>query len=168
MPLTETGYNRAAAISYADKWALGRNPAYYDFEYIGGDCTNYISQCIFAGAGVMNYTPITGWYYNSLLSRAPAWSGVEYLYNFLTGNKGPGPYGRKVPMEQAVPGDICQLLFTGTVYGHTPFIVWTGEPKIPENILIDAHTNDSKNRPLSTYSYKEIRFIHIDGVRKYV
>ena len=47
-------YDRLEAVSYAHRWAYGRNPAFYDYEEIGGDCTNYASQCIYAGTGVMN------------------------------------------------------------------------------------------------------------------
>lgn len=77
-------YDRAAAVRYAHIWAYGRNPRYYDYESIGGDCTNFASQCIYAGAGVMNDTPTFGWYYINANDKAPAWTGVEYLYNFLT------------------------------------------------------------------------------------
>ena len=52
--LIETGYDRRRAVEYALRWALSRNPEYYDFEDIGGDCTNFVSQCLFAGCGVMN------------------------------------------------------------------------------------------------------------------
>ncbi len=38
--MKEIGYNRQAAVDYAQKWAYGRNPNYLDFEEIGGDCTN--------------------------------------------------------------------------------------------------------------------------------
>ena len=38
-------YNRNAAISYAKKWALARNPEYYNFDVVGGDCTSFVSQC---------------------------------------------------------------------------------------------------------------------------
>lgn len=79
-------YDRDAAVNYARKWAMDRNPAYYDFEEIGGDCTNFASQCIFAGARIMNYTPTMGWYYRSSYDRTPSWSGVRYLYEFLTNN----------------------------------------------------------------------------------
>ena len=44
-------YDRKAAVLYAHQWAYGRNPAYYDYEELGGDCTNFASQCIFAGSG---------------------------------------------------------------------------------------------------------------------
>ena len=56
-------YDRSAAVLYAHQWAYGRNPAFYDYENVGGDCTNFASQCVFAGSGVMNFTPDFGWYY---------------------------------------------------------------------------------------------------------
>jgi len=45
-------YNRTVAVSYADTWWNGRNPAWGNFDPPngGGDCTNYISQVIYAGA----------------------------------------------------------------------------------------------------------------------
>ena len=75
--LTLYPYDRQAAVRYASRWAYGRNPAYADFDALGGDCTNFASQCLYAGAGVMDFTPTFGWYYRSLRDRAPAWTGVE-------------------------------------------------------------------------------------------
>ena len=69
--LIDVTYDREAAISYAAKWAFQRNPKYYDFHGIGGDCTNFVSQCIYAGAKVMNFTPTFGWYYISPDDRTP-------------------------------------------------------------------------------------------------
>ena len=37
-------YDRRAAVRYANRWAFGRNPAYYDYEEVGGDCTSFASQ----------------------------------------------------------------------------------------------------------------------------
>ncbi len=159
--MADTAYNRAAAVAYARKWALGRNPAYYDFENIGGDCTNFASQCIYAGAGIMNYTPVTGWFYRSASDRTASWTGVEYLYRFLVNNRGAGPYGRVVSRGEVLPGDIVQLgRWDGDFY-HCPVIIAT-EPQI----LVAAHSYDSLDRPLSTYSYEVARFIHIEGVRE--
>ena len=70
-------YNRIEAVIYAHRWAYSCNPAFYDFEEIGGDCTNYASQCIYAGTGVMNFTPTFGWYYIDTNDRSPSWRGVE-------------------------------------------------------------------------------------------
>ena len=156
----ELTYNPTAAVDYARKWALDRNPSFYDFEEIGGDCTNFASQCIYAGAGVMNYTPIMGWYYNSSYDRTPSWSGVEYLYNFLTTNKGVGPYARVVSATEVQPGDIVQLgTMTGDFY-HSPVIT-----AITPIILVAAHTYDALDRPLTSYIFDQVRFLHIEGVR---
>lgn len=159
-------YEREKAIGYAHKWAFGRNPKFHDFENLGGDCTNFISQCIYAGCRVMNYTPTYGWYYISLHSRSPAWTGVPYLYNFLTANKGAGPYGHEAPLHYARPGDIVQLSFDGQAYGHSLFVVSAGAPPDANNILIATHTYDADHKRLSSYAFASHRLICIDGARK--
>lgn len=53
--MKEIQYDRKKAVEYAQKWAYKRNPNYYNYDAIGGDCTNFVSQCIFAGSQVMNY-----------------------------------------------------------------------------------------------------------------
>lgn len=153
-------YLRNEAVLYAREWALGRNPAYYDFEHIGGDCTNFASQCVLAGARVMNYTPVMGWYYRTLADRAAAWSGVEYLYNFLVNNLAQGPYGHVVPAEEAMPGDLVQLGGRDGHFYHCPVIT-----AVSPGILVAAHSFDALDRRLSSYSFDVARFLHIDGVR---
>lgn len=157
-------YDRSAAVAYARKWAYARNPAYYDFSEIGGNCTNFASQCIYAGSGVMNYTPTYGWYYISVNNRAPAWTGVNELYRFLTTNRGSGPQGRVVGLEEIEEGDIIQLRFLGSdKFDHTPVVTDVGE-RTPETIQIAANSRDSLCRPLSSYRYEELRPIHIFNV----
>lgn len=157
-------YDREAALRYAQKWALGRNPAFYDYETIGGDCTNFASQCLFAGTGVMNYTPDLGWYYINANQKSPSWTGVTYFYNFVTREKqNPGPFGVETDLENVLPGDFAQLRFRQGAFGHTPIIVEMGTPPTLENTLIAAHSYDAYRRPLSTYTFLEIRFLHIQG-----
>ena len=38
-----------------------------------------------------------------------------------------------------------------------------GRPVTPENILLAAHSYDVDYRPLSTYTYQSIRYLHILG-----
>ena len=159
--MQEIPYNRDAAVAYARRWALGRNPAYYNFNNIGGDCTNFASQCIYAGAQTMNFTSVFGWYYRSSYDRTASWTGVEYLYEFLNNNPGIGPYARIVPQEQAKPGDIVQLGTESGVFYHTPVIT-----AVTPIILVAAHSDDALNRPLSSYNYENARFLHIEGVRR--
>lgn len=154
-------YNRAAAVAYAERWALSRNPAYYDFENLGGDCTNFASQCIYAGCGVMNYTPVTGWYYITANNRTASWTGVEYLYRFLVNNQSVGPFARVVPYTEVQPGDVVQLGNEGGHFYHSPVVVGV----IQNEIYVAAHTFDALWRPLSTYSFARLRCLHIEGAR---
>lgn len=157
-------YDRNAAVRYAHQWAYARNPNYYNYDKIGGDCTNFASQCLYAGTGVMNYTPTFGWYYHDANHKAPAWSGVVYFYNFMTRKEvSPGPFGIETTLENLEPGDFIQLRFNKPVFAHTPIIVAMGNPPTLENTLVAAHSYDADWRPVSTYAYQEIRFLHILG-----
>jgi len=158
-------YDREAAVAYAHRWAYYRNPAYYNFENLGGDCTNFASQCIYAGGAVMNYTPVYGWYYRNLNDRAPAWSGVNEFYRFMTGNQGVGPFARETSVSEMQIGDVVQLATQHPYYHHTPVIVQINGTPTLENILVAAHTYDADYRPLSSYPINKIRFLHIDGIR---
>lgn len=48
-------YERERVLKYAKRWAYDRNPQFYNFDNVGGDCTSFVSQCILAGSNVMNY-----------------------------------------------------------------------------------------------------------------
>jgi hypothetical protein len=158
-------YNRDKAVEYAHTWAFKRNPAYYNFDPLGGDCTNFASQVLYSGSGVMNFQPVYGWYFVNANNRSPSWSGVEFLYNFLIDNKGKGPFAEKVDVGNIMPGDLIQLSFMGDEFQHTPIVVQTANPADFDNILVTTHTFDSDNRSLSSYHWNEIRFLHILGVR---
>lgn len=156
-------YNREKALAYAREWAMKRNPAYLNFDNLGGDCTNFASQCLYAGSGVMNPTQIYGWYYYSSSKRTASWTGVPYLYNFLTGNKGVGPFAQEVDASAVEPGDIIQLGRADGTFYHSPVIVAISD----DEIYVAAHTFDAYMRPLSTYEYDQARYLHILGVRNW-
>ncbi|MFX0206925.1 MAG: GH25 family lysozyme, partial [Candidatus Hodarchaeota archaeon] len=42
-------YSPTGATSYAEYWWDKRNPHYYDYSNVGGDCANFVSQCLIAG-----------------------------------------------------------------------------------------------------------------------
>lgn len=42
----QQAYRRDLAVAYADRWWNAGNPAFEEFDV---DCTNYVSQCLFAG-----------------------------------------------------------------------------------------------------------------------
>jgi hypothetical protein len=155
-------YNRQAAVNYAYDYAFSRNPKYYDYSNLGGDCTNFISQCVFAGINVMNYTKITGWYYNNASDRTASWTAADIFGKFLIANNGSGPMGSLVKDTELEIGDVIQLSFKDGVFTHSLLVV-----SIYPEITISTHTNDAYDRPLRTYNYEKIRYIHIAGGQKY-
>ena len=165
--LTEISYDREKAIAYAREWALSRNPLFADFTGGGGNCTNFVSQCMLAGCSVMDFTPTFGWYYRSINDRAPAWSGVDELYGFLTDSGGfaterggVGPYATVArSMRQVEVGDVVQLANSAGEFYHTLII----SEITPNDILICAHSDDALDRPLSSYNYASLRILHIMG-----
>ena len=147
-------YDREAALRYAHRWAYDRNPEYYDFDGLGGDCTNFVSQVLAAGGAEQNYSQ-NGWYFNSINDRSPSWSGVNELYEFLVSEHDVGPRARVVDVYEAMAGDIVQLGSFENGYYHSLIIV------DPENMLVAAHTVDSDYRPLSSYNYDYFRVLHV-------
>lgn len=161
-------YDREIAVAYAVKWAKRRNPTYYDFSKIGGDCTNFVSQCIYAGTREMNFTPILGWYYRSANNRSASWTDVDYLYNFLTKNivlngvgNGSGPFAEEVSLSNLSVGDVVQLAYNQTDYTHS-LIVIDFKGKVP---LVAAHSVDALYKPLTAYPHPHKRYLHLLGAR---
>lgn len=159
--LKEREYDRCRAREYARRWAYGRNPLFYNFTGIGGDCTNFISQCILAGCCTMNCKDTFGWYYNSASDRTPSWTSVQYLHDFLTTNEGAGPWGRDAELGELQIGDIVQLGGPDGRYYHTLLIT----DSTPGRYLVAAHSFDAFDRPLSSYNYFRLRPVKIEGYR---
>ena len=159
--LVSKTYNRENAVAYARKYAFSQNSLFASFAGIGGNCTNFVSQAIYAGSCEMNYKPTFGWYFISLDDRSPSWTGVEYFFNFITQNTDVGPYGREAGSDELEIGDVIQLAREGEGYYHSLLVVgFDGE-----DILVAAQTDNAYARPLSTYDYDYARFIKILGVR---
>lgn len=165
--LIEFAYNRENALAYARRWALGRNPLFADFSGGGGNCTNFVSQALLAGSGVMDFTQTFGWYYRSLSQRAPAWTGVDELYGYLTGSGDfegrsmQGPYATLASNRRQVEiGDVVQLASARGEFYHS--LIVSGFDG--GDILVCAHSDDALDRPLSSYDYSSLRVLHIEGV----
>ncbi len=65
-----SGYSADKAVSYADKYYKNYNTNYSNYNSIGGDCANFVSQCLHAGGVAMN----SSWYWKSYGSRSSSWS----------------------------------------------------------------------------------------------
>lgn len=158
-------YNREAALNYTTKWATQRNPDFYDYSELGGDCTNFASQVLLAGGSRMNYQPVLGWYYINPNQKSPSWTGVDFLYNFLVSNQTRGPFGNETNPAGVTVGDLIQLSFQeGPHFNHTLVITQIQVPFGIDRIYVSTHTDDRYNVNLiKTFTWKQIRFIHIIG-----
>lgn len=159
-------YDRIKAVNYALNYALKRNNIYYDYTNEGGNCTNYVSQCLFAGTNVMNFNSLGGWFYLSPSKTSVSWANVEPLYNFLIGNKNEGVFGIDAPLDLCEIGDVIQLRFKNkNVFSHCLFVTKVISTNTKQ-IFVCANTRDVKEVPLNFYSYEKYRLIHILGYRK--
>ncbi len=161
-------YDRMRAVEYARAWALSRNPLFFDFTGGGGNCTNFVSQCLLCGSLTMDPTETFGWYYKSVDYRSPSWAGVREFYEFMLGvgdfapvNARRGPFCSEVDRGEVEVGDVIQLANEQGIFYHSLLVSGFADG----DILICAQSNDALDRPLSTYSYAAARFLHVRGVR---
>ncbi|ACV57511.1 amidase domain-containing protein [Alicyclobacillus acidocaldarius] len=136
-------YDRIRAVRYADAWWDGTNPRYPRFS---DDCTNFVSQCLFAGGLPMWGEPdrASGWWFQFGVKPnwSYSWSTAHALYLVLT-----KAFGARVvsdPAELRI-GDVIFYDWNGEgTYHHSTIVTdfdALGEP------LVNAHTIDSYHRP---------------------
>lgn len=88
----DTDYRPMKTIAYADKWTPVYNPLFPNLESVGGDCCNFVSQCLYAGG-----LPLTrNWRHNGKQMGTSAWISSTQLYAKLTGAAGEPAVGRGV------------------------------------------------------------------------
>ncbi len=69
--MATTLYDRKRAVQYCYRHVLAPNPEYANMDAMGGggDCTNFTSQCLFAGGWTMDYRQTgydTEWWYRRI------------------------------------------------------------------------------------------------------
>lgn len=144
-------FSRELAVEYAQKWAYSYNPEFYNFTNLGGDCTNFVSQCLYYGGYKMNFSTY-GWFYISLNNRAPAFTGVNEFWNFATKNTGDGVQIKQCSLNEVEIADVIQL-FNGNRFYHTLIVsdIRNGQ------IKVCSHDVNALNIPLNYYNYLSLR-----------
>jgi cell wall-associated NlpC family hydrolase len=140
-------YDRAKARRYAEKWWNGTNPQYMNFEV---DCTNFVSQCLFAGGAPMNYTGKreSGWWYKGKDGSRELWSFswavAHSLQSYLSSSKS-GLRSEQVdsPHRLAIGDVICYDWDGNGRFQHNTIVTGLDAVGMP---LVNAHTADSRAR----------------------
>lgn len=173
LPTSDIPYDREAALSYADQYAMSRNGEWMDYTGLGGNCQNYVSQCLLAGGIPMDTsgTAVWKWYDGNLSNtggragRSSSWTGVASFRQYASGNTGYGLVSLvDAPYFSGQPGDLIQM---GDADGwhHTVIIADTVTDGAGDTVdyLIHSNTNDMKNYPASLYGYPVFSLIRIAG-----
>jgi hypothetical protein len=162
-------YRRDLAAAYADRWWNEPNPAYETFEV---NCTNYVSQCLFAGHAPMNYTGRrdSGWWYKGRSGGRELWSyswAVSHaLQSYLARGASRGLHAVQVesPADLAL-GDVIFYDWDGDGrFRHTTIVTAFDSAGMP---LVNANTTASRHRYWDyrdSYAWTErtrYRFFHI-------
>lgn len=154
-------YDREAATDYAKEWALSENPRFAlnkDDNKPRGAA--FVSECLLSGSGVMNNSHLCGWYYQDAANQSISWYSHEKLHKFLLKNKRLGPFAREVTAKNVMIGDIVQMGNEKEIQ-HSGVITGISGSQI----FVCSHEFHSFMRPLSSYKYDKLRFLHIIGVR---
>lgn len=123
-------YNRIAARDYAYKYWSSYNPAYTSYKGNGGDCANFVSQCLHAG-GIPTDTT---WKADSV-----SWIRASAVPSYMM-NKG---YATKTSYTNATAGSFA---YTSSGAGHAVLVTINDGAKI----AYTAHTTDRKDAAFSS------------------
>lgn len=155
-----TSYSFSDAVSYANKYYKDYNSNYPDWNSAGGDCANFISQCLYAGGKSMKGTPGTkeaadnfaNWFSKgtsqNVKNVSSTWRGADAFRNywqtnatsykkFTSVNSTSFSYGYK--------GDAVSLLNSNGRAYHTMIIVGYASP----DFTLAAHTGSTNSAKLS-------------------
>lgn len=161
-------YRREEAAAYADRWWNSYNPEFAVFDV---DCTNYISQCLFAGGAPINYTGRreTGWWYKGYVGGKEWWSYSWAVSNALSAFLAASTWGTRGELverpEQLMLGDVIFYDWDGDgSFQHSTIVTAFDAGGQP---LVNAHTVSSRHRYWDyrdSYAWTEntaYRFLHI-------
>ncbi|MDP4098298.1 amidase domain-containing protein [Paenibacillus sp. P96] len=161
-------YRREEAAAYAERWWNRANPEFENFEV---DCTNFISQCLFAGGAPIHYTGRreSGWWYKGMAGERELWSYSWAVANSLglylsSSTWGLSAYEVARP-DQLTLGDVILYDWDGNGrFQHSTIVTAFDAGGMP---LVNAHTVSARHRYWDyrdSYAWTEktvYRFYHI-------
>lgn len=141
-----------------------------NMEPYGGDCTNFVSACLYNGDIPMESSGTYKWYYYSPSNRSTSWSKVSDLRTYLLNNNtsstsgNHGVYANTSSLYYLTNGDVVQ---NGT--SHSMFISYA---RLVTGIVYEGHlicqrsTGEAgrlKNYPLAAKNLTDPRYYKING-----
>jgi hypothetical protein len=175
-------YNRRAAADYAIKWAMSYNPDWPSHAKdscpdCGGDCTNFISQALYAGGWPMEvWRPGHGGWYSypdrpdtlpglNLIAKkvfpktSHSWAGAQPFADYLLRS------GRAVrcARQELELGDVVQVRAPTNTIRHTAMVTkvgWADPVPVPKVI------EDATGRSFKPVPTRKILFISCHSLNR--
>ncbi len=175
-------YDTNRGIEYARKFSIYSqipdDEKLFYYAYNGGDCTNFISQCVWAAYGGYIKEDIKGTKKNISKKRrmvytgnlknswygtlpegggTPYWENVNNFFNYVTSPKEIGPKGTvygsgkqaDFNLNHVAPGDVIQFWPEGKEkWYHSVFVTGIYSNDNTSHIFVCQHSMDVKDRPL--------------------
>lgn len=152
-------YNRNKAFTYAKTYAITPNPAYQDFSsscsYCGGDCTNFLSQCLFAGGWPQIFGAASSgssWWYGKSTNPvgyktgfSTVWPSAQKMGFFL---KASNRTTRVTSLATLKIGDAVMLMNT---VGNAFHALIVTQVSTNGNLFLSCHTTNRFNAPMTTW-----------------
>lgn len=168
-----TDYNRIDAVNYSYQFCNSRNPKWFNYDTTGGNCQNYVSQCLYAGGIDMDCYGEDQWkqygFENDVeidLSQKPtgrtaSWIQVLYFNSYARNNTGFGLVAEELDnCYYAEPGDVIQVGYKDSKNMEHSTIV---SKVIDQHILVNSNSLDMKDFPIEAYTYPYRVLIKIIG-----
>lgn len=158
-------YDRAAAYDYLMAYCDERNPAWYAYDDVGGNCMNFGSQVLLAGGIPEDEKGDEEWYWDGQNDLDLSWINVGRFYDYCRKNDG---FGLVADTEAGYytgeVGDVLIVGFNGD-HRHTTIISDIVKDKAGNTVdyLISCNTTNYRDFPASAYYYTFHRLVKIYG-----
>ncbi len=178
-------YDAAAAVAYAERFALSYNRLFFSYRGLGGDCQNFASQCVWAGLGGKNTSAAVNLKMPPMIRTGPRawfqsdqfshdvfghWTAVQPFSRYILAGRlqDPGPIGTITNgLANAAAGDLIQIS-DGKTWFHVYIVVahtGTQGMRTTKDLWVSAHTTDRNRQWLATLitSAIPVRTVHFIG-----
>ncbi|TWH60694.1 putative amidase-like protein [Desulfitobacterium sp. LBE] len=175
-PMATYSFNRMLARNWAHRFAESSESERFFYTASGGDCTNFASQCIWAGYGgyvegndtqtknnIRNRVRMVNnvWQAGAIGGGGtPNWETAKHLWNYVTANTGNGPRATGTNNNQPYYNLSPSTIYYGNAlqvrrgssgdYGHSVFVTYSLDSSTTEynQVLVSQHTPNLYNRNL--------------------
>lgn len=162
---TSVSYSSSLGTLYANKYYINNAPFFYK---TGSDCTNFVSQCVWAAYGgwryqqstdtissdIRNKRRMTGTWYGGSGGGSSAWESVEGLWSYVTSNTSNGPRATGYNNGKNYTGVSAGSIGVGNVlqmrggtsgnYTHSVYVYNCTAPITYSSITVMQHTSNKK------------------------